>query len=196
MLSQTLNMKPLILSTLSQVSRPGIDPLIQFLQSSDFFQAPASTRFHAAYPGGLAEHSLNVYRLFKDKIKTYDLDIPEESIILCGLLHDVCKTGLYVKGKKNVKESGKWIEKEIWECKDSLPFGHGEKSVYILQQYIKLTELEAMTIRWHMGFSEPKELWRLFDAAREKYPSVMALFLADLESSFLLEVRKMLPDIR
>jgi HD superfamily phosphohydrolase YqeK len=179
-----------ILSTLSRVTRPGMDELLKFLNASDFFTAPASTKFHAAYPGGLAEHSWNVYQLFDEKLKKFGLSVPEESVIICGLLHDVCKIGVYHKEKKNVKEDGKWTEKEVWAFADELPFGHGDKSVYILQQYIKLTELEAMNIRWHMGLSEPRETWKTFDAAREKYPSIMALFVADLEASFLFEVRK------
>ena len=162
---------------------------MQYLEKSDFFTAPASTKFHAAFEGGLAEHSWSVYRLFEEKVKTYKLDVPEESVIICGLLHDICKTNVYKKGKKNVKEPTGWVEKEVWEYKDSFSYGHGEKSVYMIERHIKLTDLEAMTIRWHMGFSEPKELWRTYDAAREQYPSVIALYIADIESAFLAEIR-------
>jgi len=179
-----------ILKVLSTISRPGIDILIKHLKTSDFFFAPASTRFHAAYPGGLAEHSWNVYSIFKQKVEAYRLDIPDESVVICGLLHDVCKINLYVRGKRNVKEDGKWIEKEVWEYRDQLPLGHGEKSVFILQQYFPLTEIEALTIRWHMGFSEPKDLWRSLEEANNKHPTVMTLFISDLEAAYLAETRK------
>jgi len=166
-----------------------MDDLIGYLESSDFFRAPASTRFHAAYEGGLAQHSLNVFRLFGEKVKTYGLEVPADSIAICGLLHDLCKTNTYVRGKRNVKQDGKWIEKEEWLYQEALPFGHGEKSVYLLQNHIRLTEQEAMTIRWHMGFSEPKENWRKLDEARDKYPCIIAFYVADIEASFLCELR-------
>ena len=136
-----------------------MDKLLNFLETSDFFTAPASTKFHLAYEGGLAEHSWNVYTIFNEKLKTYSLEFGKDSIALCGLLHDICKTNFYVRGKKNVKEDGKWIEKEVWMVKDSLPFGHGEKSVYLLQKYIELSDEEALTIRWHMGFTESQDAW-------------------------------------
>jgi hypothetical protein len=181
--------KQQILSVLSAVKRENMDKLIHFLETSDFFAAPASTRFHLAYEGGLAEHSWNVYNVFNDKIKTYSLKFAKDSVALCGLLHDICKTNFYKRGKKNVKEAGKWTEKEVWIVEDSLPFGHGEKSVYLLQKYIELTDEEALTIRWHMGFTEPKEVWTHMREAADLYPVVMALNIADLEAAFLVESR-------
>jgi hypothetical protein len=179
--------KSQILSALALVKRTGMPKFIKYVESSDFFTAPASTRFHGSNAGGLAEHSWNVYTIFKDKVAHYKLELSEESVILCSLLHDICKIGVYRKGKKNVKEDGKWIEKEVWEYNDGLPFGHGEKSVYILQKYIELTDEEAIIIRWHMGLSEPKELWRKFDDAAEIYPAAVALFTSDVEAAHLIE---------
>jgi hypothetical protein len=181
--------RPEILSILSKIKRPGMDNLITFLETSDFFSAPASTRFHLAYEGGLAEHSWNVYTIFSEKLKTYSLNFGKDSIALCGLLHDICKTNFYKRGKKNVKENGKWLEKEVWMVEDSLPFGHGEKSVYLLQKYIELSDEEALTIRWHMGFTESQDAWEQLRQAYEKYPAVMALHIADLEAAFLVESR-------
>jgi len=178
-----------ILSVLSTVNRSGIEKLCHYLESSDFFTAPASTRFHLAFPGGLAEHSWNVYTIFKEKNAHYNLRLNEGSVALCGLLHDACKIGVYKKGKKNVKENNKWIEKEVWEFKDAVPFGHGEKSVYVIQKYIELTEEEAMIIRWHMGFTEPREIWSTFRNAIDLYPSIIALHCADLEASSIIEAR-------
>lgn len=178
-----------ILALLGGIKRPGMDRLIAFLESSDFFTAPASTKFHAAHPGGLADHSLSTYTLFAQKVKTYGIDLPADSVKLCALLHDTCKMGLYRRGKRNVKENGKWVEKEVWVTEDELPLGHGEKSIYLIQKHIQLTDIEALTIRWHMGLSEPRELWNYFGAARDLHPAIMALHIADLESSFLAEER-------
>ncbi|MGB7569390.1 MAG: HD domain-containing protein [Chitinivibrionales bacterium] len=178
-----------ILSVLSASGRSGIEKLCGYLESSDFFTAPASTRFHLAYPGGLAEHSWNVYNIFKEKNTHYNLGLNDGSVALCGLLHDVCKIGVYKKGKKNVKEDNKWIEKEVWQFEDPMPFGHGEKSVYIIQKYIELSEEEAMIIRWHMGFTEPREIWPTFRNAIDQYPVIIALHCADLEASSIIEAR-------
>ena len=178
-----------ILSVLSAVGRNGIEKLCSYLETSDFFTAPASTKFHGAYPGGLAEHSWNVYTVFKEKIAHYNLGLTNDSVSLCALLHDVCKIGVYKKGKKNVKEDNKWIEKEIWQYEDKVPFGHGEKSVYLIQKHIELTEEEAIIIRWHMGFTEPKDVWPTFRNAVDQYPTVIALHCADLEASFIVEPR-------
>jgi HD superfamily phosphohydrolase YqeK len=179
--------KSKILELLGDIERPGMPGLLAYLESSDFFTAPASTRFHAAYSGGLADHSLSTYSVFEQKVKTYGIDLPADSVKLCGLLHDVCKIGLYHRGKRNVKENGKWVEKEVWVSEDILPLGHGEKSVYLIQKHIQLTDLEALAIRWHMGLSEPRELWDSLDAARGMHPAIMALHIADMESSFLAE---------
>jgi len=179
--------KTKILALLGGIKRPGMPGLIAHLESSDFFTAPASSRYHAAYSGGLADHSLSTYTLFEQKVKTYGIDLPAASVKLCGLLHDVCKIGLYHRGKRNVKEDGKWVEKEVWVSEDNLPLGHGEKSVYLIQKHIQLTDIEALTIRWHMGFTEPREQWSCFDTARGMHPAMIALHLADLESSHLAE---------
>lgn len=181
--------KSQILALLGGIKRPGMDRLIAYLEASDFFTAPASGRFHAAHPEGLAEHSLGTYTLFAQKVKTYGIDLPADSVKLCGLLHDVCKIGVYRRGKRNVKEDGKWIEKECWLSEDDLPLGHGEKSIYLIQKHIQLTDLEALVIRWHMGFSEPREQWENFDTARGAHPAMMALHIADLESSHLAEAQ-------
>lgn len=178
-----------VLSVLATVKRDNMGNLIGFLNTSDFFTAPASTKYHLAREGGLAEHSWNVYNVFNQKLKTYSLKFSEDSVAICGLLHDICKTNFYKRGKKNVKEDGKWTEKEVWVVEDGFPFGHGEKSVYLLRKYIELSDEEALTIRWHMGFTEPKESWMQMRQAAESYPVVMALNIADLEAAFLVESR-------
>lgn len=123
---------------ISQVTRPGAADLLAWLGTTDFFEAPASTRFHGAYPGGLVEHSLNVYYalLGQSTIREYG----GESVAVVALLHDVCKTGYYRR-----ERDGKY------SVKDQLPMGHGEKSVYLVMKFMDLTDEEALAIRWHMG---------------------------------------------
>ena len=144
------------------IKRPGSEKLLEFLLSShsDFFQAPASTRYHGNYPGGLVEHSLNVYECLKDYLNrprvknTYGLNYSEESVAIVALLHDVCKINCYKKGFRNVKdENGKWQQVPSYDYEDSIPYGHGEKSVYIITGYMRLSREEAFAIRYHMGFS-------------------------------------------
>lgn len=142
------------------IHRPGSDKLLDFLTSnkSDFFEAPASSRYHNAYQGGLVDHSLNVYECLKDylsreRIKNiYDLNYSEETIAIVALLHDICKTNVYKTSTRNVKENGQWIQVPYFEFNDTLPYGHGEKSVYMISGYMRLTREEAFAIRYHMGF--------------------------------------------
>ncbi|MBF0430759.1 MAG: hypothetical protein HQK83_05740 [Fibrobacteria bacterium] len=181
--------KEQILEVLKSVKREGMDKLLEFLESGDFFTAPASTKYHCAYPGGLAEHSWNVYVLFKEKIRYFNLDVSDDSAAICAILHDLCKTDFYYTAMRNVKENGKWVQKEGYSAKDKLPFGHSEKSVYLIQRYIALTDIEALAIRWHMGFTEPKDHWNKMHDAMAISPAVAALHTADLESSFLVEER-------
>lgn len=160
---------------------------------SDFFEAPCSTEYHLCRPGGLAEHSLNVYSLLEEKVERYGLNIARETVIICGLGHDLCKCNFYTKGKKNVKENGRWIEKEVYLVKDEFPFGHGEKSVSILQDYITLTEEEKLAIRFHMNAFDPAThfytMQKTFYGATQKTPLVTLLFTADYEASQILEAQ-------
>lgn len=174
-----------------RVDRPGVDQLVEFLNNSDFFTAPCSTQFHLAEPGGLAKHSLNVYQLLREKVERYGLDIPKESIIVCGLGHDLCKVHFYGTAYRNVKENGIWVEKQVYIVQDQLPLGHGEKSVIMLQDYIRLTPDEQMAIRWHMVAFDPGIHFGYpsghpFRAA-SKNPLVVLLFTADYEASQVLE---------
>ena len=145
-----------------KITRPGADALLNYLENkSDFFTAPASARYHLACEGGLCEHSLNVYHCLVDYLQRervqelYGLEYSEESVAVVALLHDVCKVGCYKKGFRNVKNdaTGQWERVPTYTFDDPLPYGHGEKSVYIVNGFIRLTREEAMAIRWHMGFS-------------------------------------------
>lgn len=176
------------------IKRQGSDKLLDFLLSknSDFFEAPASTRFHGSYEGGLLEHSLNVYDCLKDYLnrnrvkEVYGLSYTEESIAIVALLHDLCKVNCYKKGTRNVKENGQWMQVPTYEYNDSLPYGHGEKSVYMISGYMKLTREEAFAIRYHMGFAGNEET-RNVGAAFEMFPLAFALSTADMEATYFVE---------
>lgn len=182
--------KEKFLELLKSIQRPGIDKLIDWLESkTDFFTAPASTMFHGNYEGALCEHSINVYELFSEKNKRYDLGLSEDSIKIMGLLHDICKVNFYKLSSRNKKIDGQWRAIPWYDVDDEFPLGHGEKSVIILMSYIGLTNEEKMAIRWHMGGYEPDSNYRTLNAAWDKYRSGTCLHTADLEASNLLEVK-------
>ena len=176
------------------IHREGSDALLDYLEhKSDFFTSPASARFHGSYPGGLCEHSVNVYRcleayLERERVRElYGLDYAPETVALVSLLHDVCKIGCYRGGTRNVKgPDGKWQSVPTFFYEDNLPYGHGEKSVYILSGFLRLTREEAMAIRWHMGFSGDEDK-RLVGQALQQYPLAFALSVADMEATYFLE---------
>lgn len=145
-----------------KIKRRGADKLLEYLtgEQSDFFTAPSSTRFHGAYEGGLVQHSLNVYHCLVDYLsrprtkELYHMDYSEETVALVALLHDICKLNFYVTDYRNAKnEKGVWEKVPYYRIEDTLPYGHGEKSVYIISSYMKLSREESFAIRYHMGFS-------------------------------------------
>ena len=176
-----------------KITREGADKLLDFLQRSDFFTAPASTRYHGAHEGGLLAHSLNVYDCLVDILnrprmkELYGVEYSDESIAIAGLLHDVCKVNFYKTSFRNVKdETGKWVSAPYYTIEDNLPYGHGEKSVYIVSGYMRLTRDEAFAIRYHMGFSGPEDANQV-GRALEMFPLAYALVMADMEASYFLE---------
>lgn len=177
----------------SKIKREGADKLLDFIIKSDFFTAPASARYHSAYEGGLCDHSLNVYDclvayLDRDVAREkYKLNYSEETIAIVSLLHDLCKTNVYKPGFRNVKnEQGKWEQVPTFEFDDKLPYGHGEKSVYMITPFMKLTREEAFAIRYHMGFSNVDDQ-RNVGKAFEMFPLAFALSTADMEATYYLE---------
>lgn len=176
------------------IHREGSDKLLEYLVSehSDFFSAPASTRFHGSYRGGLVEHSLNVYDcledyLLRERVKTtYHIQCNKETLAIITLLHDICKINCYRESTRNQKVNGSWIQVPYYEYEDTLPYGHGEKSVYIITGFMRLTREEAFAIRYHMGFSGSEET-RNVGAAFELYPLAFALSTADMEATYFLE---------
>lgn len=132
------------------VTRHGHDRLLAHLEAeTDFFTAPASTKYHGAHPGGLVEHSLNVYYRLRDFTIRDTMENGmgdmwpecEETVAIIALLHDVCKVNCY-----------HWdTSKKAYTFRDPLPLGHGEKCLFLITQHMALTTEEAMAIRWHMG---------------------------------------------
>lgn len=177
-----------------KIKRDGSEKLLDYLcNKSDFFTAPASGRFHSSYEGGLAQHSINVYQCLTDYLErervknTYKITVSEESAAIAALLHDMCKIDVYVKDLRNVKnEQGKWEQVPYYRYEDKLPYGHGEKSVYMISGFMRLTREEAMAIRWHMGFSGSEDSG-LVGKAFEDYPLAFALSTADMEATYFLE---------
>jgi hypothetical protein len=179
------------------IHREGADELLKYLLSanSDFFVAPASTRFHLSKEGGLIEHSLNVYNclteyLYRNKVKSeYNMHFTDETIAIVSLLHDICKMNVYQKSLRNVKDkNGVWQQVPSYEYNDTLPYGHGEKSVYIISGFMKLTREEAFAIRYHMGFSDTENKQNV-SAAFEQFPLALALSIADMEATYMIESR-------
>ncbi|MFV0414246.1 MAG: HD domain-containing protein [Oscillospiraceae bacterium] len=173
----------------SNITRSGAPELLSRMQTTDFFTAPASTRFHGACESGLVMHSLNVYKVLAARFGNEGEN--PESLAICGLLHDLCKANFYKAGFRNVKddETGVWNKVPSYSIQDAFPFGHGEKSVYLIERFVRLKPAEAIAIRWHMGgFDDAvrggsfaiSEAWR-------NYPLGAMLHIADLEATYLLE---------
>lgn len=170
------------------IKREGADKLMNWLDKTDFFTAPASTRFHANYEGGLCEHSISVYERLKEL--TDGTAYTDETVALVSLLHDVCKVDFYKIDFRNVKnEHGQWVKMPYYTIDEKFPYGHGEKSVYIIQQFMKLTTEEAMAIRWHMGGFDTSVKGGDYSqsTAFQKYPLAVFLNSADLISTFVYE---------
>ena len=177
-----------------KIKREGSEDLLRYLmsESSDFFIAPASTRYHGAEMGGLCRHSLNVYDALVDIMnrrrmkETYGIHYPDESIAIAALLHDLCKVNFYRVESRNVRRNGVWEAVPYYTIDDSLPYGHGEKSVYIVSGFMKLTRDEAFAIRYHMGFSGTEDN-NTVGKALEMFPLAFGLCVADMEAAYFME---------
>jgi hypothetical protein len=180
------------------IKRPGAAELLEYLSSeqSDFFKAPASARYHGSFEGGLVEHSVNVYECLCDYLsrervkKVYGLECSEETAAVVALLHDICKVNFYKVDYRNAKnEAGTWEKVPYFAYDDKMPYGHGEKSVYIISGFMKLSRAEAFAIRYHMGFSgaSSNEEKGNVGASFEMYPLAFALATADMEATYYLE---------
>lgn len=190
---------------LKKIERPGMDELMAYLEESDYYTAPASARFHNNFEGGLIDHSWKVYRILAQKnllysqneqSRFYGQKMDDDSLAIIGLLHDFCKIGMYerISKRKLDNKTRQWMTVESYGYRDDIEhLGHGEKSVIGVLQYIKLNDLEINMIRWHMLFYEPRELYPDLNRAILKYPQIVMIAAADLESSNLLE--KVVPEM-
>lgn len=180
--------KQKILDLLMSTNRPGMDKLIGWINSTDFFVAPASTKYHLHCKGGLALHSLNVYERLKAKRDAGLITIKDDSLIITSILHDICKANFYEMQPRNRKIDGVWKEVFEWGVNDQMPIGHGEKSCFIIQSYMRLRPEEFAMIRYHMG-RESLQYGDNFSTAAAQYPNVVALHTADMESAYIVEAR-------
>lgn len=190
---------------LAKVQRPGMDKLLEYIQKSDFYKAPASTKYHLAAPGGLLQHSLNVLDSLRGLLswrsdgvweyraagKVVDT-IPDDSVIMMALLHDICKTHFYGTSTRNQKNeaTGKWEKAPFYTVNDMMPLGHGPKSAMIVKQYTTLTSQEMYAIWHHMGMNGNYENDNAVGKSIEMYPAVLALQTADMMASRFMEDEK------
>ncbi len=169
------------------IHREGISTLLEALEKNDFYVAPASTRFHLSEPGGLLQHSLNVYNELCRLVKAYHLEdkISHESIAIVSLFHDFCKIGMYKQDARNVKIDGKWTSVPCYTTEEKFHYGgHGSKSVFLIERFIRLTAEEAVAINCHMGSWDGNTSVR---DAYEQYPLAWLVHVADEAASFLIE---------
>lgn len=195
--------KQYFISLLKSLNREGIDSVLDFLEKSDFYYAPSSSLYHGNYEGGLLEHSLNVMEIavklyddFKELAPIETKDVTRESVILCSLLHDICKTYFYVpKIKSRKNDMDEWEQYIGYEIKDQLPLWHGAKSVIMLQMMgLKLNVQEMLAIQWHMGawnngYTEASTKKSMGDAY-SNYPLCLMIHCADSMATFILESNK------
>ncbi|MEG1926720.1 MAG: hydrolase [Ruthenibacterium sp.] len=175
------------------IKRDGAEELLGWVTSSDFLTAPASTRYHGSFEGGLVEHSLNVFDCLLEELEVTKLSkvYSMETIAIVSLFHDICKANYYKKGTRNVKENGQWVVKEVYEVDERFPCGHGEKSVIILQNFIKLSADEIYAVRAHMGGFDASVkggdyfVGKIFENSRLS----LLLHVADMKATYLLEKR-------
>ena len=172
------------------VQREGSQELLKWLEGTDFFTAPASTKFHCACREGLLKHSINVYKVLMEKHFDPSTD-NIESATICSLLHDICKSHFYKMSTRNVKNevTGIWEKVPYYIVEDAFPYGHGEKSVFLIERFMKLKTSEAMAIRWHMGGFDDSARSGGFSMslAFDKFPLAVKLHMADLEATYLRE---------
>lgn len=171
------------------IDRPGSEDLLAWLEASDFFTAPASTRFHGDHPGGLCEHSIHVWEELIRLLKAYpEIRVTAETAAIVSLLHDLCKVGCYATEMRNKKEGSVWVQRPVYVFKEDFCFGgHGSKSVYLIQKYMRLTDTEAVSINCHMGFADRSAGDYALGNAYEQTPLAWLLHVADESATYIRE---------
>lgn len=168
------------------IQRDGMDDLMDWVKACDFYTAPASTRFHGAYAGGLLQHSLNVYDELRRLLNAYpEIRCSDESAVICALFHDFCKVNFYATEKRNRKnEFGQWESYDAYKVDEKFCFGgHGSKSVFLIQHFIKLTPEEAVAINCHMSAWGDENVGKSY----EQFPLAWLLSVADQAASYIRE---------
>ncbi len=173
----------------SHIKRPGADSLLAWLEDSDFFTAPASTRFHGNYEGGLCEHSVNVYEELVRLLRAYpEIKVTAETATIVTLLHDLCKIGCYKQELRNQKVGGVWVQRPVYVFDEDFCYGgHGSKSVYLIQKHMALTDVEAVAINCHMGFSDRSPGDYSLGNAYDQHPLAWLLHVADESATHIRE---------
>lgn len=174
------------------IFRPGSDKLFAWLESSDFFDAPASTRFHGDHQGGLCEHSVHVWEELVRLLKAYpEIKVTAETAAIISLLHDLCKVGCYKVELRNVKEGNVWVKRPFYKFDEDFCYGsHGGKSVFLAQRFIELSEEEAVAISCHMGFSDRSPGDFSLGSAYEQFPLAWLLHVADESATYIRESKQ------
>jgi hypothetical protein len=171
------------------IKRPGAAELLEWLEDTDFFTAPASTRFHGNYEGGLCEHSVNVWEELVRLLKAYpEVKVTAESAAIVSLLHDLCKIGCYKQELRNQKVGGVWVQRPVYVFQEDFCYGgHGSKSVYLIQRFMNLAEQEAVAINCHMGPWDRSPGDYSLGNAFEQYPLAMLVHMADMSATYVRE---------
>lgn len=171
------------------ICRPGGSELLEWLESTDFFTAPASTRFHGDYAGGLCDHSVNVWEELVRLLKAYpEVKVTAETAAIVTLLHDVCKVGCYKTELRNKKVNGVWVQQPTYVFQEDFCYGgHGSKSVYLIQKFMPLSEAEAVAINCHMGFADRSPGDYSLGGAYEQHPLAWLLHVADESATYIRE---------
>ena len=167
------------------IKRDGINDLLNHLSKTDFYIAPASTRYHDSHEGGLVKHSLRVFNYLSEELMDDDT-YSHETIAIVSLFHDICKINFYKKEMRNTKQNGKWVQVPYYKVEDKLPIGHSEKSVILLREFIKLTPDEILAINSHMGGFDNRDF--VISGAFSICPLAVHLHIADLKATYLKEV--------
>ena len=181
--------KDKVVALLNKINRPGMAEMIELIEKYKYYEENTNKKYHEANKKGLVEHSYKVYEILKGKIEYHKLEVSEDTLAIITLLHDLCKVNFYKVDYRNAKNAkGEWEKVPYYTIEDTIPYGHGEKSVMMLTEYIKLTSEEKYAIRWHMGFSEPKEVYGTLGQAFKKYPLALLLHEADMEATYFYNI--------
>lgn len=176
-----------------KTERAGVEDMLKWLDTTDFYSAPASTRYHGSYPGGLVQHTLNVAYELKQLVDFYEVEIPKDSILICALGHDFCKINTYKETIVNVPpqrtKSGKWEQQQGYKKDEYLKLGHGAKSLSTLQDFITLKDYEKEAIYWHMGAFDLGQYNNINDLSKtfEENPLAFLLHIADMCVTYIIE---------